>query len=282
MPDLVNEINGFISEHNARRGSRLTRDAFPVTPTYYAPSLMFSEGGPSTHVGSLNMSANSSSTYMSSCFDRPTVQASSVASASRQSQQPAAASPLVCEFIGFESCNAVFDWDDEAGWIAHIANYHLNNIFPGVCVCWFCDHKQFRAASPSQADAEACYRKRMHHIAKHFRDGLSWEDMRPDFFLLNHLRAHGLVREDMFQAATEYHEAPQIPDLYPAGWRPEYKRRPKLRPAGHSIGGRAGSAHHRNTILEGSCHRLAVPPKDSFRLCFFKRYNDVTQTSAIK
>ncbi|KAF5667607.1 hypothetical protein FHETE_5665 [Fusarium heterosporum] len=222
MDDLAQDINGFISEHNARRGMQVTRDAFPAMhPTYYAPSLMFSDqsaNGPPTQ--SIDMSTASSSTLMSSCFDSHRPVAPRTASVLTE---PPVYPPLVCEFIGLGGCNEVFDsFNDEAGWIAHISDVHLRNIFPAVCICWFCD-RTFKAQSYSQADAEACYRKRMHHIAKHIRNDVPRGQMRPDFFFLNHVHDYGLIDEEMFQRARVYHEAPQIPNLYPAGWRPEYQ-----------------------------------------------------------
>jgi hypothetical protein len=226
MGDIANEINGFISEHNARRrGMQDTRDIFPaVQSTYYAPSLMFSDqatNGPPTQ--SINMSIASSSTYVSSCFDKPTPRTASVLT----KLSPVPISPsLVCEFIGLGGCDEVFDSSNEAGWIAHIAEMHLHHMFPATCICWFCD-RTFRAPSYSRADTEACYGKRMHHIAKHLRDNLApRSQMRPDFYFLNHLHDCGLIDEEMFQRATIYHEVPQIPDLYPAGSRPGHDQRP--------------------------------------------------------
>ncbi|RKK78790.1 hypothetical protein BFJ69_g5265 [Fusarium oxysporum] len=232
MGDLANDINGFITQHNAMRGQRHTRDAIPaMIPSYYAPSLMLSEGDNNgTPTQSISMSTASSSTFMSSCFDRPTPQTSSVytepppATTVPQSQPYVTPSLLTCEFLGFGDCDFVFDLNDESRWIAHIADFHLRNIFPTVCICWFCD-RTFRSSSHNQADAEACYRKRMHHIAKHFRNGLSGRQMRPDFFLLDHLYQNRLIDEEMYQRARAYHEASQvqIQNLYPAGWRPDHR-----------------------------------------------------------
>jgi hypothetical protein len=200
-----------------------TRTIFPaVRSTYYATSLMLSDqttNGPPTQ--STNMSIASSATYVSSCFDKPTPRTTYVLT------DPAPISPLlVCEFIGLGGCDEVFDSTNEAGWIAHIAEVHLHYMFPATCICWYCD-RTFRAPSYSQADTEACYRKRMHHIAKHLRDNPApGSQMRPDFYFLNHLHDCGLIDEEMFQRATIYHEVPQIPDLYPAGSRPGHDQRP--------------------------------------------------------
>ncbi|KAF5649719.1 uncharacterized protein FTJAE_828 [Fusarium tjaetaba] len=213
------------------RGQRHTRNAIPaMIPSYYAPSLMLSErDNNDTPTQSISMSTASSSTFMSSCFDRPTPQTSSVYTepppvASLSESQPyVTPSLLTCEFLGFGDCDVVFDLNDESRWITHIADFHLRNIFPTACICWFCD-RTFRASSHSQADAETCYRKRMHHISKHFRNGLSGRQMRPDFFLLDHLYQNRLINEEMYQRARDYHEASQvqIQNLYPAGWRPDH------------------------------------------------------------
>ncbi|KAF4336507.1 hypothetical protein FBEOM_9639 [Fusarium beomiforme] len=195
--------------------------------SYYAPSLMLSErdsNGPPTQ----SMSTASSSTFVSSCFDRPTPQTSLVyteplpIAPSSQPQPYVSPSLLTCEFLGFGDCEVMFDLNDESRWISHIADVHLRNIYPTVCICWFCD-RDFRTSSTSQADARACYRKRMHHIAKHFRNGFSGSQMRPDFYLVDHLYQNGLIDEFMYARAKAYHEASevQIPNLYPAGWRRE-------------------------------------------------------------
>lgn len=234
MGDLANDINGFISQHNAMRGQRHTQNATPaMIPSYYAPSLMLSvRDNNDTLTQSISTSTASSSTFMSSCFDRPTPQTSSVYTepspvASLPEPQPyVTPSFLTCEFLGFGDCDVVFGLNDESRWIAHIADFHLRNIFPTVCICWFCD-RTFRASSHNQADAETCYRKRMHHIAKHFRNnGLSGRQMRPDFFLLDHLYQNRLINEEMYQRARDYHEASQVQvrNLYPAGWRPDHYR----------------------------------------------------------
>lgn len=233
MPDLVTDINGFISQHKARRGQQPPQYAFAPTPSgYYAPSLMLSEEATNSHPPqSVSMSNASSSTNMSSCFDISTSQPSSshtdpppasvAYTYQHQYQQVSVpSSPLVCEFINYNGCNATFDANDEAGWIAHIATYHLGNAFPAVCVCWFCD-KEFRASSYNQLGTEACYQKRMRHIAKHFRKGLTVRQIRPDFFFLDHIYKYGLIDEETFQREKMYHEAPQMPGLHPAGWRPE-------------------------------------------------------------
>lgn len=49
----------------------------------------------------------------------------------------------------------------------------------------------------------------MHHIAGHFGHGATISEIRPDFYLLDHLRNIGLVSETNFRMYKEWHEAPQ-------------------------------------------------------------------------
>ncbi|KAJ4127216.1 hypothetical protein NW768_008843 [Fusarium equiseti] len=228
MSDLAADINGFISEYHARRGQQPSQHDFTPTPGYYAASLMFSDEAANSHTTptqSVSMSNTSSETYMSSCFDMPTAQTFSAyiefppASITYQ-QTSVPPSPLVCEFVRYTGCNAVFDSNDESGWIEHNVNSHLGDTFPAVCVCWFCD-REFKASSKSWTGTEACYRERMHHIAKHFRKGVTGRQMRPDFFFLDHVHKYGLIDEETFQREAMRHEAPQLSGLHPAGWRPE-------------------------------------------------------------
>jgi hypothetical protein len=126
---------------------------------------------------------------------------------------------LVCEFTVFSNCDKTFDLEDEAGWIIHIAKDHLNYHFPSKVICWFC-YRKFTASSNSQIDTEACYRERMHHIAKHIRNGHSSSPTRPDVFLLKHLSKYGLINGDVAQRTQAYHKAP-TPNLYPVDWKSE-------------------------------------------------------------
>ncbi|KAF4450194.1 hypothetical protein F53441_6628 [Fusarium austroafricanum] len=179
-------------------------------PTDSAPSLWISDRGTNDPP---DISTASGSTYI-----RKSSPQTSTCGSPGAEQTRVAPAPLVCEFIGFSNCDKAFNSGDEAGWIAHIAK----------------DHLIYRASSHSQTDTEACYRKRMHHIAKHLRNGLSGSQMRPDFFLLDHLHKYRLIDDEMFCKAQAYHEAPipslqsqasialttgpqQIPRRYPAG-----------------------------------------------------------------
>lgn len=92
--------------------------------------------------------------------------------------------------------------------------------FPAHCICWFCN-REYIAQSNSAADRWASYQARMHHIARHFRtQGFRANQIRPDYFFLDYIYRHGLIRDEEYRHAINLHELEQVPGLHEAGWRP--------------------------------------------------------------
>lgn len=225
-PDqLAAGINGFLADHHVQRSSRMTYESRfhdSSGPNYYASSLMLSDDGSVEPRHSRTPSRYSNAptsagghTYVSSCFsstrtvttmsDAPSIRGHGPA-AHRLREPVPAPSNLVCEFVRFGMCNQMFDIDNVDGWIEHIATMHLGGKFPHACVCWFCDHADFDPRSNSQADRARCYRVRMQHIARHFRNGVTQGDMRSDFHFLNHVHNAGLISGEMFQSELRHHQ----------------------------------------------------------------------------
>lgn len=133
---------------------------------------------------------------------------------------------LWCEFSELQRCGATFRADDEAGWIAHHAA-HLGGTFPRKLMCWFCDddhHAPFVvvkdrdcSTTAAEAEAEARYANfelRMRHVREHILgDGRrrTPDDVRPDFFVVEHLGRRGLLDEDTYRHAMAFSE---MPDKY--------------------------------------------------------------------
>ncbi|KAJ4307168.1 hypothetical protein N0V88_000547 [Collariella sp. IMI 366227] len=120
---------------------------------------------------------------------------------------------LWCEFSELLECPATFGLDDTGGWIQHHID-HLGGSFPQQFVCWFCDSHPFTTTSPDEAPF--LFDQRMQHVRQHIFDHprLTNEHMRPDFFVIKHLRANNLLSEEMYQHVINYNEAPpqyQIP-----------------------------------------------------------------------
>ncbi|KAI0479252.1 hypothetical protein GGR56DRAFT_369678 [Xylariaceae sp. FL0804] len=138
---------------------------------------------------------------------------------------------LPCELRILGLCD--FASDDVDSWVEHVAGEHLGYVFPDVLICWFCDECIFDRHS---ADAGGDGRWSLWQRAEHIRDHLVSEplnaerDVRPDFFMLDHLRLHGIIDEDTYReirrgaAGWDGRNVPRVGGLYPAGFVPEERR----------------------------------------------------------
>ncbi|KAM0461736.1 hypothetical protein ACHAO4_000921 [Trichoderma viride] len=116
---------------------------------------------------------------------------------------------LPCEFAGYAYCEETFDLNNIDDWVEHICGDHLFWRLPRDCICWFCDDAVFHAVDGTVDERERNFRARMHHIAHHFGRDATISDIRPDFYLLDHLRDTGLISERDFRFHKDWHEAPQ-------------------------------------------------------------------------
>ncbi|KAI1471184.1 uncharacterized protein F4812DRAFT_169596 [Daldinia caldariorum] len=106
---------------------------------------------------------------------------------------------LPCEFIGL-GCNETFSFNEVDAWTEHVITDHLGNKLPSIVACWFCDTWRFDCNTPNiGGDQRYNFDLRMNHIYEHFLDGKSVHDIRPDFYMIEHLGKNGLV------ATTTYH-----------------------------------------------------------------------------
>lgn len=115
---------------------------------------------------------------------------------------------LWCEYCMFEECNRVFALDETDEWIDHHCD-HMQDTFPAVLSCWFCDDVQFVAANGR--DHRARFHARMVHIREHISLGtLTADNVRPDFHMIEHMRREGLISDGPFyHAAMGYSELPE-------------------------------------------------------------------------
>ncbi|KAL7948230.1 hypothetical protein V8C42DRAFT_313861 [Trichoderma barbatum] len=116
---------------------------------------------------------------------------------------------LPCEFHWYGDCEETFDLRNINGWVDHVESHHLEMTLPMACWCWFCDDVVFRAQSDTIQQRRRCYTDRMNHIAEHYRQGATINDIRPDFEFLHHLRENDLISRRNFLRARDFHEAPQ-------------------------------------------------------------------------
>ncbi|KAI5457311.1 hypothetical protein BGZ63DRAFT_75794 [Mariannaea sp. PMI_226] len=230
-------IYNFIDTYRDGNGDRQQPSCYQSTADYY-PSRIMSEDSSASHhnltIPRSMMSGDTSHTAYSEVFDpeyayrSPTIL--TVPSTDGDVRDfhhlplpnPEPTAPtLPCEFNHYDRCNASFHIDDEEGWLTHIANVHLNHVFPTHCICWFCSAK-YVATSNTYNDRKACYQKRIHHIARHLRRreyGL--DEIRPDYHFIDHIYRIRIIGNQEYDYLREYREedSQQGHNFYPAGWR---------------------------------------------------------------
>ncbi|CAJ2502331.1 Uu.00g097250.m01.CDS01 [Anthostomella pinea] len=116
---------------------------------------------------------------------------------------------LPCELYSWGSCKETFDTDDQTNWINHVIEVHLQDRLPAKLDCWFCDTRHFRdSTSTTTGDRYWNFGERMHHIREHIvHDGGQTQSVKPDAYMVEHLRAHGLVDGQAYKKATEAQQA---------------------------------------------------------------------------
>ncbi|KAK0639703.1 hypothetical protein B0T16DRAFT_297714, partial [Cercophora newfieldiana] len=122
---------------------------------------------------------------------------------------------LWCEFRGLLDCKATFHLGDDRGWIDHHAVEHLGGEFPRRLVCWFCDDFGDAFSVPTNSktldtDLKENFELRMAHVREHIlSDDLTLDQMRPDFYMVEHLYRHNLMDGISYKSAMHYTEVPE-------------------------------------------------------------------------
>jgi hypothetical protein len=205
----------------------------PIAPTNpsYPPSLK----------GSLSSASTTSSKTRYSDSDTSSRRSATVTVASTVTQlqghpQPTldqliAALPydygydLPCEF-GFIGCNLRFHPEHSEAWIDHTISHFSPGISPPLkSICIFCDTEFDCTASP--LDARSIWRDRMLHISSHFEARVPSNYPRPDFFVIEHMHANGLISLADYTEAREYTERPHCDGLVPRDFQTEDMKRKK-------------------------------------------------------
>lgn len=123
---------------------------------------------------------------------------------------------LPCEFDIMGGCTLRFHPTQFEAWITHTAS-HFNGKLPPKAMCVFCDDNN--STFDDQKDLQLNWRKRMVHIGGHLQDLRPAESLRPDYFVLDHMRANGLVSVEDYNHAMTYTERPHCNGLVPLGYR---------------------------------------------------------------
>lgn len=130
---------------------------------------------------------------------------------------------LPCEFALFD-CGVVFHPERFEEWINHSLSHFLRNPPPSSTVCIFCDKPDahFRNAT----DPWQNWRERMLHIGRHYQEHWTLDHARPDFFLIKHLKACGLITAEEYKEHTSWSERHPCENLVDNDFQtPEMKAR---------------------------------------------------------
>jgi hypothetical protein len=128
---------------------------------------------------------------------------------------------LFCVFRAYTGCDQQHEADDVYRWIEHHLFDHLRYEPPKKLFCWFCNTRQFR----SHQDQDPCnnFQDLMNHVREHIvYDGKTYDDLRVDHFLLDHLESRNLVEKHIEKTIRKFKEG--IPetsdDIHPLGSPP--------------------------------------------------------------
>jgi hypothetical protein len=122
---------------------------------------------------------------------------------------------LPCEFDAI-GCTLRFHPTEFEAWIAHTASHFIGKL-PPKAMCIFCDDDN--STFEDQNDLHLNWRNRMLHIGGHLQNFIRTESVRPDYFVLDHMRANGLVTAEDYNHAMNYTERPHCNGLVPLGYK---------------------------------------------------------------
>ncbi|KAK8039228.1 hypothetical protein PG993_007639 [Apiospora rasikravindrae] len=133
---------------------------------------------------------------------------------------------LPCEYARLGLCNETFGPEETDFWEWHVGTLHLQDRLPPHCICWFCD--QEFSATDHNGDERENFRFRLEHIRDHIIQGrLNAQDMRPDYFLLEHMYRNGLLEKVHYQLECSYTEGPTASGIVEYNYTPPERRRAK-------------------------------------------------------
>lgn len=139
--------------------------------------------------------------------DRSDASFPSTAPSSAPSNRPPAAMNLTnygyefyCPFE-FVGCQPSFHPTQIDAYISHTTTHFLNHRPPPKTVCSFCPQ-----TFDNSNDRIANWKERMRHIANHYRRLEHFEHTKPDFFVIEYMRAKGIISSEDYKLATRHTE----------------------------------------------------------------------------
>ncbi|KAJ9165052.1 hypothetical protein NKR19_g866 [Coniochaeta hoffmannii] len=165
--------------------------------------------------------------------------------------------PLWCELCVLRDCPVTFPIDQTQEWIEHHCR-HLQEQYPSRLMCWFCDHVPFVSARDGRYGN---FRDRMEHIREHISsDYMRMDDMRPDFYMINHLGERGIIDAAMRDIALKFSELPAALRLPGSGAHGDAQSHdPQRRQPGRSLAFDLDRERRHQRPRGGERHRHPAP-----------------------
>lgn len=112
-----------------------------------------------------------------------------------ESEGDETAFPIPCEFRQYSDCPHTFN--TISGFISHCIRHHRRPL-PKNSICLHCDTWIFSAPKETPELQERYFLARLRHIGEHYLDEMPGP-VRPDHFVLKHLRSNGLISSSRFR-----------------------------------------------------------------------------------
>ena len=204
-----------------------------VQPRAASPSIASSHSSVTSNRDSIFSRQRSSSTRASSISDPPWRAPPTFVQQFMAAPAYDYGYDLPCEFF-FIGCNVRLSPAHLEEWISHSLSHFVDAPLPSTAICTFCDEATFQ----SQGDAEINWRNRMLHIHEHLEDLTPSTNMRPDYWVIEHLQKHELISQEDHTHAVQGTERPLCDNLYSLNYElPEMLRaREKALQQPHDMG----------------------------------------------
>ena len=203
------------------------------------PNIYYTNRNPSYRLTSPTMSTESSASMSPSSISESLTQVSSGSSAStapslngvppwhaRQPNNLDFAYDLPCEFA-IIGCGLRFRLEQFENWISHTASHFVGFSPPPKAICTFCDDHD--GIFENYSDPLANWRQRMFHIGAHYAGGMQYENLRPDYFVIDYMWRNHLLSPEDYDWAIKHTERKHCDGLVAVGHKTKEMRRKEER-----------------------------------------------------
>jgi hypothetical protein len=137
---------------------------------------------------------------------------------------------LPCEFA-ILGCEIQFPPGQFESWISHTLSHFGvgagGDKLPPKAICTFCDDRD--GVFENYRDPLANWRQRMLHIGAHYAGGMQYEQLRPDYFVIDYMWQNALLSCEDYELARKYTERKHCDGLVAVGHKTKEMRRKEER-----------------------------------------------------